>query len=98
MEIKYVVCVVLFVVIITIVSASLGLIPGTPVFQQGDPGIPQGGWAVLWNTIVYFVHCIGFFLSLVVFQVPGVPIIINSLITFPIMAGLLYILARAVRG
>lgn len=98
MEIKYIFFVVLFVVIITIVSASLGLIPGTPVFQQGDPGLPQGGWAVLWNTIVYFVHCIGFFLSLVVFQVPGVPIIVNSIITFPIMATLLYIIARAVRG
>lgn len=93
MKTGYIVGVVLFVVVISIVAGSLGMIPEPEFIHDIDttmPGILQVlQW--MWGAFLFFI-------LLVTWQIPGVPAVINALITFPLMAGLIYIIGRAVRG
>lgn len=88
-KVGFVVMLVAWVVFITIVGAGIGLM-AEPDYAMQDPG-EISTWSYLLNGLV-------FFFDLVIFQVPDVPVVVNMLFVFPLMAGLLYLIVRVVRG
>lgn len=87
----YVVGVIAFVVVISIIGAGIGVMP-MPDYahaELSDPGI-LSMWEWIWATGK-------FLLLLVTFQLPEIPTWLNMVIVFPMMAGLLYITVRLIK-
>jgi len=91
MKTEYIVGVIFFVVVISFVAAGLGLM-GEPAFLLTEPDQP----AVL-TIFTWVLDTIWFMMKLVAFQVPEVPVAVNMIIVFPMMAGLLYIIIRLLK-
>ena len=88
---NYIVWVLVFVVVISFVAAGLGLM-GSPEFRLVQPYQPT-----IVNIFGWVVETVWFMMRLVAFQVPEVPVAVNMIVVFPMMAGLLYIIIRVLK-
>lgn len=79
----------LIVIVIGTIGAGVG-VAADEAYQAGDYE-DMSVWSMIWEGL-------SFFFAMMVFQVPEVPAVVNSLIAFPIYAILLYIIIRIARG
>jgi len=92
MKALIIVGIVLFVVVINLVAAGVGLV-AEETWMHDEPEEP-GFW--LWDLGKFLWNHMRFMFELVTFQVPEIPVWLNAIVIFPMMAGLLYILVKAV--
>ena len=88
-KVGFIVGLVFLVVFIGFIASGIGL-GAAPEYVMERPD-DLSTWGYIWNGLVFFV-------DMLTFQVPGVPVAVNMLVIFPFMAGLLYIIIRVARG
>lgn len=79
----------LIVIVVGSVGAGVGVL-ASDAYEAGDYE-DMSTWAMIWQGL-------GFFISMLTFQVPEVPPIVNSLVAFPIYAVLIYMIIKIARG
>ncbi len=95
MKVWFIVGLIAWVVMISVVAGGLGLMEEQE-WLHDDPDDMPGFW--LWDIVSWIWNTSQFMFHLITFQIPGVPPIVNFVVAFPLMAGLTYVIVRAIRG
>lgn len=94
MDIKIIIALVFMVVLVGVVAQSAGI--GSTLLAV--PKIQGTGWLEIFTPIEWVMSAASVFIGLLTFTLPGVPVVVNTLIMVPFGLGLLYMILKLVRG
>lgn len=69
-----------------------------PFTHGTTPVLGNNFWDAIIGVLRFIWACLVFLVDMMTFQIPGIPLVLNMIINFPIFGGLLYGIVRVVRG